>query len=60
MSSDLIIWLEERECLSLRCIEREAGIPEKTLSHYVKGRRNLSEDHMLKVTPVLEKYGWRR
>jgi len=51
-------WLKERPCLSLRCLEREAGLPAKTLSHYVQGRRELNEQHLQKLMPVLERYGW--
>jgi len=51
-------WLKERPCLSLRCLEREAGLPTKTLSHYLQGRRELNEQHLQKLTPVLERYGW--
>lgn len=51
-------WLKERKSLSLTSIERESGIPAKTLSHYMNGRRNLNESHIRKLTPVLMKYGY--
>lgn len=51
-------WLKERPCLSLRCLERESGLPVKTLDHFVSGRRELNEQHKKKLKPVLERYGW--
>lgn len=58
MEMVLINWLKERPCLSLRCLEREAGLPVKTLDHYVSGRRELNEQHQQKLKPVLVRYGW--
>jgi hypothetical protein len=51
-------WLGERGCLSLRCLEREAGLPEKTLGHYMAGRRELNEGHLERLVVVLERYGY--
>ena len=51
-------WLKERPCLSLRCLEREADLPIKTLDHYVAGRRELNEANKKKLIPVLKKYGY--
>ena len=53
-------WLTERPCLSLRCLETEADLPTKTLSHYVNGRRKLSAEHIEKLMPVLSKYGFKQ
>ena len=53
-------WLKERPCLSLRCLEKAAGIPTKTLSHYVNGRRKLNAEHIEKLKPVLIKYGFKQ
>jgi len=53
-------WLIERPCISLRCLEKEANLPTKTLSHYVNGRRKLSAEHIEKLTPVLSKYGFKQ
>ena len=47
-----------RPCLSLRCLEREAGIPAKTLSHYINGRRELTKAHKRSLLPILEFYGY--
>ena len=53
-------WLIKHPCLSLFCIEREAGIPVKTLSHFIKGRRELNQNHIDKLTPILKKYGYQK
>lgn len=52
-------FFKDRPCLSILCIEREAGIPKKTLEHYLKGRRELNQQHKEKLIPVLEKYGYK-
>jgi len=44
-------------CISISAIEAEAGIPQKTLSHFLKGRRNLNADHVEKLIPVLMGFG---
>jgi len=57
---DIKKWLIDRSCLSLRCLEREADLPRKTLSHFVNGRRKLSAEHIEKLIPVLAKYGFKQ
>ena len=51
-------WIKKRPCLSIRCLEREADLPEKTLDHFMAGRRKLNESHIKKLSKVLIKYGW--
>jgi hypothetical protein len=46
-------------CLSVTAIEREAGVPEKTLAHFLKGRRTLNPDHLDKIIPVLVDLGYK-
>ena len=53
-------WLKNHQCLSLRCLEKQAGLPIKTLDHYVSGRRELNEDHIKKLEPVLKLYGFEK
>lgn len=53
-------WLKQRTCLSLRCLERKAELPAKTLSHWLNGRRELTEDHKSKLIPVLQHYGFEK
>jgi plasmid maintenance system antidote protein VapI len=50
-------FLKDRPSISLRGLEKEADLPKKTLSHYVNGRRKLSDEHIEKLKPVLVKYG---
>ena len=51
-------FLKRNKCLSYRCLEREAGIPAKTIDHYMNGRRRLNASHISKLTPILERYGY--
>lgn len=51
-------WLESHECISPRKVERAAGLPTKTISHYVTGRRSLSPEHTEAVVAVLKNYGF--
>lgn len=44
-------------CISVRQIEREAGVPDNTLSHFLKGRRNLNSEHIAKIAPILREFG---
>jgi len=53
-------WLKEHPCLSLRCLEKKADIPEGTLKHYMAGRRELNEKHKEKLLPVLQSYGFEK
>lgn len=52
-------WLKDRPCLSLRCLEKEAGLPVKTLSHFLNDRRELNKKHLEKLVPILTKYGFK-
>ena len=46
-------------CLSVRMIEREAGVPNKTLDHFLKGRRVLNPIQLDKLIPVLVDFGYK-
>jgi len=48
-------FLENASCLNVRGIELRAGIPTKTLDHFLKGRRELNEDASNKIITVLKK-----
>ena len=41
-----------RRCLSVLAIEKEAGVPPKTLAHFLKGRRKLNAGHVEKIKNV--------
>lgn len=45
-------------CLSVSALEQEAGLPTKTLAHFVRGRRMLSNEHLEKLIPVLSDFGF--
>ena len=46
-----------QRCLSISALEREAGIPKKTLAHFLKGRRKLNNGHVEKIRRVMEELG---
>ena len=46
-----------RRCLSISALEREAGVPQKTLAHFLKGRRKLSTRHIERLKLILENFG---
>lgn len=51
---------ERRErCLSVNALEKEAGLPPKTLAHFIKGRRMLPADAIDKLVPVLVDFGYK-
>jgi chromosome partitioning protein len=51
-------FLTERPCLSVNCLEKESGLPPTTLSKFKRNERELNEDHIKKLIPVLKKYGY--
>jgi chromosome partitioning protein len=54
----IIEFLKANPSLSLKSLDREAGIPEGTLSRAMTGKRNLNQDHIDKLEPILQKYGF--
>lgn len=44
---------------SITEIEAEAEIKKGTLSRILSGERNLTENHIKKLLPILEKYGYK-
>ncbi|GAB3923679.1 hypothetical protein GCM10028804_22550 [Larkinella terrae] len=49
---------ETRKLVRVQIVEKMAGIPVKTLVHFLKSRRDLRDDHLVKIVPVLEKVGY--
>jgi predicted transcriptional regulator len=45
-------------CLSVSAIEKEAKVPSKTLSHFLKGRRMMNLEHLERIVPVLVDFGY--
>ena len=58
MQEKIIDFLKERPALSVNQLEKEAGLPPTTLSKAVRGERNLNEQHIQKLIPILKKYGF--
>lgn len=46
-------------CLNVRGVELSAGLPPKTLDHFLKGRRPLNEDAAKKIVAVLKKLAYK-
>lgn len=44
--------------LNIKGINEAAGLPPKTLDHFIAGRRSLNEEHIKKLLPVLERLGY--
>jgi predicted transcriptional regulator len=47
-----------QRCLSVSALEREAGMPKKTLAHFLKGRRGMSEKHIKRLKEILKNFGF--
>lgn len=45
--------------LNVRGVELAAGLPPKTLDHFLKGRRSLNEDCAKKVVVVLKRLSFK-
>lgn len=52
-------FLKNKEGLTLAKVEKEAAIPKGTLSKSLNGERELNQDHLTKLYPVLVGYGWK-
>lgn len=46
-------------CLNVRGIELAAGLPPKTLDHFLKGRRSLNDDAAKKIIAVLKQLAFK-
>jgi len=45
--------------LSVNQLEKEAGLAQGTLSKAINGVRNLNSNHIERLIPVLERYGFK-
>jgi chromosome partitioning protein len=54
----IIKFLKEHPCLSVNCLEEAAGLPPTTLSKAKREERELNNEHLKKLIPVLKKYGY--
>lgn len=60
ITSDKVLnFLKNKEGLTLAKVEKEASIPKGTLSKALNGERELNQDHLSKLYPVLVSYGWK-
>jgi len=48
-----------QRCLSVKRLEEEAGLPAKTLDHFLAGRRLLNADAIDKLIPILVDFGYK-
>lgn len=59
MSNNIKAYFEKNtSCLNVRGIELAAGLPPKTLDHFLKGRRPLNEDAAKKIVAVLKQLAY--
>lgn len=60
MSNKIKAYFEKNtSCLNVRGIELAAGLPPKTLDHFLKGRRPLNEDAAKKIVAVLKQLAYK-
>lgn len=60
MSNNIKAFFEKNtSCLNVRGIELAAGLPPKTLDHFLKGRRPLNEDSAKKIVAVLKQLAYK-
>ncbi len=60
MSNNIKAFFEKNtSCLNVRGIELAAGLPPKTLDHFLKGRRPLNEDAAKKIVAVLKQLAYK-
>lgn len=55
----ILKFLEERNCISAKCLEKQLGIPETTIAHAKRGNRGLPETAIEKLEVELKKYGYK-
>lgn len=60
MTSEIKKYFEKNaSCLNVRGIELAAGVPPKTLDHFLKCRRSLSQDATKKIVAVLKQLSFK-
>lgn len=56
----LKVFINERESLNIRSLEREAKMPYTSLSQFMGDKpKEFADHHWKNLIPVLEKYGWK-
>ena len=51
-------WLISHSALSIRKLEKQAGLPLDTVRHFIKNRRGLGSQHLKCVEGFLKDYGY--
>lgn len=57
-SDKITAFLKTHDLISLNALEKRCSIPQGTLSKAVTGVRNISENHIQKLSVELKKYGY--
>ncbi|KAB7725500.1 AAA family ATPase [Rudanella paleaurantiibacter] len=52
------LFLKHNPALTVSVLEKESGLPKGTLSQGLLGSRNLNANHLTKLEPILNKYGY--
>jgi chromosome partitioning protein len=58
-NEQVLTFLTNKDGLTLSKVEKEAQIPRGMLSKSLSGERELNQDHLTKLYPVLVGYGWK-
>jgi chromosome partitioning protein len=58
-NAQVLTFLTNKDGLTLSKVEKEAQIPKGMLSKSLSGERELNQDHLTKLYPVLVGYGWK-
>jgi len=53
-------WLKKRPAISIRQLEKEAGVPSTTLAQYLGGTRKLPKKYHSQVLGASRKYGFKK
>ena len=54
----LLSWLNKRPLIKISKLEEISNCPKDTIRHFIKERRNLSEEHFNNIEKVLITYGY--
>jgi predicted transcriptional regulator len=55
----ILKFLEDRPCISVKCIEEKSGIPLSTIGQAIGGKRDLPMKSIEKIIDELKKYGYK-
>lgn len=52
-------YIKELQNITIKSLEEQAGMPKKTLDHFVAGRRELPKKYIPALKKILKKYGYK-